>query len=57
MPELWASPTPFGVSEQRSDNFLEVLRAFWENWDHLPASIRPAAAANLELAPAKSEPV
>jgi hypothetical protein len=45
------------VSEQHSNTFLEVFRAFWENRDHLPASIDPAAAANLELALAKSERV
>jgi len=45
------------VSEQHSNPFLEVFRAFWENWDHLPVSVDPAAAANLELALAKSEPV
>jgi hypothetical protein len=57
MPELWTRPTPFGVSEQHSNTFLEVFRAFWENRDHLRASIDPAAAANLELALAKSERV
>jgi hypothetical protein len=57
MPELWASPAQLGVSEQHSNTFLEVIRAFWENWDHLPVSIDPAAAANLELELAKSEPV
>jgi hypothetical protein len=57
MPELWASPAQLGVSEQHSNPFLEVFRAFWENWDHLPVSVDPAAAANLELALAKSEPV
>jgi hypothetical protein len=56
-PELWASPTELGVSERHSNTFLEVFRAFWENRDHLPASIDPAAAANLELALAKSERV
>jgi hypothetical protein len=57
MPELWASATKFGVSEQHSNTFWKYSGAFWENRDHLPASIGPAAAANLELALAKSERV
>ena len=57
MLEFWASPTEFGVSEQHSNTFLELFRAFWENRDHLPTSIDQAAAANLELALAKSERV
>jgi hypothetical protein len=57
MPELWASPTPFGVSEQHSNNFLEAFWAFWENRDHLPASIHPVAAANREPALSNSVPV
>jgi hypothetical protein len=36
MPELWASPKPFGLGEQHSNNFWEVFRAVWENRDQLP---------------------
>ena len=30
-PVLWASRKPFGIGEQRPNNFLEVFRAAWEN--------------------------
>ena len=40
MPELWASPKPFGVGEQHSDNFWEVFRAVWENRDRLQYAYR-----------------
>ena len=30
---LWASWKPFGIGEQRPNNFLEVFRALWENRD------------------------
>ncbi len=33
MPSLWASWKPFGIGEQRPNNFAEVLRAAWENRD------------------------
>src|ERR687891_2279896 len=32
-PSLWASPKPFGLGEQRPNNYREVLRAAWENRD------------------------
>jgi molybdopterin-dependent oxidoreductase alpha subunit len=40
MPELWASPKPFGLGEQHSNNFWEVFRAIWENRDQLPYAYR-----------------
>jgi molybdopterin-dependent oxidoreductase alpha subunit len=40
MPELWASPKPFGLGEQHSNNFWEVFRAVWENRDQLPYAYR-----------------
>src|ERR1700758_3600136 len=40
MPELWASPKPFGLGEQHSRNFWEVFRAIWENRDQLPYAYR-----------------
>lgn len=40
MPELWASPKPFGVGEQHSKNFWEVFRAAWENRDQLQYAYR-----------------
>ena len=40
MPELWASPKPFGWGEQHSNNFWEVFRALWENRDQLPYAYR-----------------
>src|SRR5918999_868420 len=30
-PSTWASRRPFGIGEQRPNNFGEVLRAVWEN--------------------------
>ncbi len=30
-PRLWASWKPFGVGEQRPNNYLEIARAVWEN--------------------------
>jgi molybdopterin-dependent oxidoreductase alpha subunit len=30
-PSTWASRKPFGIGEQRPNNFLEVFRAAWEN--------------------------
>ncbi|MFN3930041.1 MAG: molybdopterin-dependent oxidoreductase, partial [Thermoflexus sp.] len=35
MPRLWASWKPFGIGEQRPNNYLEILRAIWENRDQL----------------------
>lgn len=32
-PSIWASPKPFGIGEQRPNNYLEVLRAARENRD------------------------
>jgi len=32
-PSLWASLKPFGIGEQRPNNYREVLRAGWENRD------------------------
>jgi len=40
VPELWASPKPFGIGEQHSNNFWEVFRAIWENRDHLDYAYR-----------------
>ena len=34
-PALWASLKPFGISEQRPNNFAEVFRAMHENRDQL----------------------
>ncbi len=34
-PSLWASWKPFGVGEQRPNNYFEILRAAWENRDQL----------------------
>lgn len=33
MPSLWASWKPFGIGEQRPNNFGEIARAAWENRD------------------------
>ncbi|MEP7106247.1 MAG: molybdopterin-dependent oxidoreductase, partial [Chloroflexota bacterium] len=30
-PRLWAGWKPFGIGEQRPNNYLEILRAAWEN--------------------------
>jgi len=35
MPSLWASWKPFGIGEQRPNNYAEVFRAAWENRDNL----------------------
>lgn len=32
-PGLWASARPFGIGEQRPNNYLEIWRAVWENRD------------------------
>jgi molybdopterin-dependent oxidoreductase alpha subunit len=32
-PRLWVSAKPFGIGEQRPNNYLEVWRAVWENRD------------------------
>jgi len=40
VPELWASPIPFGVGEQHPNNFGEVFRAIWENRDKLGYAFR-----------------
>jgi len=34
-PEHWASPVPFGLGEQRPNNYLEMTRAMWESRDNL----------------------
>ena len=34
-PERWASWKPFGIGEQRPNNYLEMTRAVWENRDNL----------------------
>jgi len=34
-PANWASLKPFGIGEQRPNNFAEVFRALWENRDNL----------------------
>lgn len=46
MPELWASPKPFGLGEQHSNNFREVFRALWENRDQLPYAYSSGAGRN-----------
>lgn len=40
MPELWVSKVPFGIGQQRPNNFLEVFRAAWENRDNLEYAYR-----------------
>jgi molybdopterin-dependent oxidoreductase alpha subunit len=40
VPELWASPKPFGIGEQHPNNFWEVFRAIWENRDSLDYAYR-----------------
>jgi molybdopterin-dependent oxidoreductase alpha subunit len=32
-PRLWASWKPFGIGERRPNNYLEIVRAAWENRD------------------------
>jgi molybdopterin-dependent oxidoreductase alpha subunit len=34
-PSLWASVKPFGVGEQRPNNYLEIWNAIWENRDQM----------------------
>ena len=34
-PEHWAGPVPFGLGEQRPNNYLEMTRAMWESRDNL----------------------
>jgi molybdopterin-dependent oxidoreductase alpha subunit len=40
VPELWASPKPFGIGEQHPNNFWEIFRAIWENRDNLDYAYR-----------------
>src|SRR5437667_437265 len=39
-PSLWVSRTPFGIGEQRPNNYLEIWKALWENKDQLPFALR-----------------
>ena len=39
-PSNWASWKPFGIGEQRPNNFAEVFRALWKNRDNLPYAWR-----------------
>jgi molybdopterin-dependent oxidoreductase alpha subunit len=39
-PRHWASLKPFGIGEQRPNNYLELTRALWENRDDLPRAWR-----------------
>ncbi len=39
-PSNWASLKPFGVGEQRPNNFAEVFRAGWENRDQAAYAMR-----------------
>jgi molybdopterin-dependent oxidoreductase alpha subunit len=32
-PSLWASSKPFGIGEQRPNNYLEIFKAAWDNRD------------------------
>ncbi|HXF57465.1 MAG TPA: FdhF/YdeP family oxidoreductase [Actinomycetota bacterium] len=34
-PAVWASWKPFGIGEQRPNNYLEIWKAIWENRDNL----------------------
>ncbi len=34
-PNIWASLKPFGIGEQRPNNYLEVFKAAWESRDNL----------------------
>ena len=34
-PSLWASRKPFGIGEQRPNNYLEIWKALWENKEQL----------------------
>ncbi len=40
MPSTWASLAPFGIGQQRPNNYLEVWRAIEENSDQLPFAWR-----------------
>jgi len=39
-PSLWVSLKPFGIGEQRPNNYREVWKAVWENKDQLPYAWR-----------------
>jgi molybdopterin-dependent oxidoreductase alpha subunit len=39
-PALWASRRPFGLGQQRPNNYLEIWRALWENRGALPYAWR-----------------
>jgi molybdopterin-dependent oxidoreductase alpha subunit len=39
-PSLWASKVPFGLGEQRPNNYLEIWKALRENRDNLPYALR-----------------
>ena len=39
-PSNWASLKPFGIGEQRPNNFAEVFRAAWENRDQAAYAMR-----------------
>jgi molybdopterin-dependent oxidoreductase alpha subunit len=39
-PRHWASWKPFGIGEQRPNNYLELTRALWENRDDLTRAWR-----------------
>jgi molybdopterin-dependent oxidoreductase alpha subunit len=39
-PNVWASWKPFGIGEQRPNNYFEVFRAAWENRDQLDYAYR-----------------
>jgi molybdopterin-dependent oxidoreductase alpha subunit len=39
-PSLWASLKPFGMGEQRPNNYLEISKALWENKAQLPYAWR-----------------
>jgi molybdopterin-dependent oxidoreductase alpha subunit len=40
IPSLWASWKPFGIGEQRPNNYLEIWKALWENRRRLPYAWR-----------------
>jgi molybdopterin-dependent oxidoreductase alpha subunit len=39
-PSLWASKKPFGLGEQRPNNYLEIWKALWDNRDNLGYAMR-----------------
>lgn len=39
-PKLWASLKPFGIGEQRPNNYAEIWKAIWQNKDRLGYSWR-----------------